>query len=61
MVAVVAAAVGTVHTQGGAVSLDMAETLAVVALLGWKIVRTGVRRVYGQAPYSRWYEDEGKH
>lgn len=34
LAAVVAAAVGCVHTQGGAVGLDVAEALAVVALLG---------------------------
>lgn len=60
LVAVVAAAVGTVHTQGRAVSLDMAEALAVVALLSWKSVRIGMQRLYGEVPYSRWYEDEGK-
>lgn len=39
LVAVVAAAVGTaVQTQGGAVSLDVAEALAVVALLGWMML-----------------------
>lgn len=38
LAAVVAAAVSTtVQTQGGAVSLDVAETLAVVALLGWML------------------------
>lgn len=36
MTAVVAAAVRTVQAQGGAVSLDMAKALAVVALLGWR-------------------------
>lgn len=35
LAAVVAAAVGTtVQAQGGAISLDVTETLAVVALLG---------------------------
>lgn len=39
LAAVVAAAVGTtVQTQGGAVGLDVAETLAVVALLGWMVL-----------------------
>lgn len=39
LAAVVAAAVGTtVQTQGGTVSLDVAETLAVVALLGWMVL-----------------------
>lgn len=39
LAAVVAAAVGTtVQAQGGAVSLDVAETLAVVALLGWMVL-----------------------
>jgi hypothetical protein len=39
LVAVVAAAVGTaVQAQGGAVSLDVAEALAVVALLGWMVL-----------------------
>lgn len=60
LVAVVAAAVGTVHAQSRAVSLDMAEALAVVALLGWTIIRTGSQRSNGQVPYSRWYEDEGR-
>jgi hypothetical protein len=35
LAAVVAAAVGAVQTEGRAVSLDMTEALAVVALLGW--------------------------
>jgi hypothetical protein len=37
LAAVVAAAVGTaVQAEGWAVGLDVAETLAVIALLGWK-------------------------
>jgi hypothetical protein len=35
LAAVVAAAVGAVQTEGGTVSLDVTEALAVVALLGW--------------------------
>lgn len=35
LAAVVAAAVGAIQTEGGAVSLDVTEALAVVALLGW--------------------------
>lgn len=38
LAAVVAAAIGTVQAQGGAVSLDVAEALAVVALLGLKTI-----------------------
>jgi hypothetical protein len=50
LVAVVAAAVGTaVQAQGGAVSLDVAEALAVVALLGLGGTgqRAGARLVAG--------------
>jgi hypothetical protein len=35
LAAIVAAAVGAVQTEGGTVSLDVTEALAVVALLGW--------------------------
>jgi hypothetical protein len=39
LAAVVAAAVGTaVQAEGGAISLDVTETLAVVALLGWVVL-----------------------
>lgn len=41
LAAVVAAAVGTtVQAQGRAIGLNVAETLAVVALLSWRGVRT---------------------
>lgn len=63
LAAVVAAAVGAVQTQSGAVSLDMAEALAVVALLRCMestnrilVVKT---RGNEKVPYSQWYEEEG--
>jgi hypothetical protein len=61
LAAVVAAAVGTaVQAEGGAVSLDVTETLAVVALLGWVVLDVlAVAGVRGIA-YSRWYGEEGR-
>lgn len=38
LAAVVAAAVGTVQTEGGTIRLNVAQTLAVIALLGWSRV-----------------------
>ena len=35
LAAVVAAAVGAVQTEGGTIRLNVAQTLAVIALLGW--------------------------
>lgn len=62
LVAVVAAAVGTaVQAQGGAVSLDVAEALAVVALLGWMVLTDcNGGRWYRVIAYSRWYGAEGR-
>lgn len=49
LVAVVAAAVGTtVQAKGRAVSLDVTEALAVVALLSWKRVSITGRRIAGR-------------
>lgn len=60
LAAVVATAVGTVQAQGRAVSLDVAEALAVVALLCWKTISTSSQGWQRRVPYSRLYEDEGR-
>lgn len=63
LAAVVAAATGgaTVQTKRGAVSLDVANALAVVALLGWDRRQQGCSEASRdeKVPYSRWYEEEG--
>lgn len=62
LAAVVAAAVGTaVQAQGGAISLDVTETLAVVALLGWMVLASwNGGSGYRVIAYSRWYGAEGR-
>jgi hypothetical protein len=61
LTAVVAAAVSTtVQAEGGAVSLDVPDALAVVALFGWKRVSIASIELEVNGPYSRWYGAEGR-
>jgi hypothetical protein len=61
LAAVVAAAVGSaVQAEGGAVSLDVTDTLAVVALLGWVVLVVCLWWLVLRIAYSRWYGEEGR-
>lgn len=60
LAAVIAAAAGAVQAQGRTVGLNVAEALAIVALLGWRSViipYSDCRRV--EEAYSQWYGDAG--